>query len=122
MSDLNQLIKAAKRGCSGESLAVLREKAKLLSEKYEIMNSEANYSICCVYQGELRGILNRLGEIIGANEYVEIDEFRNYSRSPEEIVIGCSRGCMPVKELSRRSYLEELCKECVEEARKFFNL
>jgi hypothetical protein len=68
--------------------------------------------VCCFYISKVREIPR------GYN--TKSPDFRNFAEFSDDEVIGCSRGCLPIKEgePTPKLYKERLCKECVAEARE----
>jgi hypothetical protein len=100
MSDLNQLIRAYKESPSEE----LRKLMAVIIQRYEIFQ---NGPACCFWIGKLED----LNDEEFRKGYVE-DDFRNYAEINDDLIIGCSRGCVNYRNY-RKTYLEKLCKECV---------
>jgi hypothetical protein len=108
MADLNQRVMRIKAGLSSE----INHKLIL----YLIDNYTGHGPICCFYICKAREIPKEM----------MLENFKNHTSSDEDEVIGCSRGCLSVggvnsKDVKRfgELYAEKLCKECVEEARRF---
>lgn len=103
MADLNQMIKGVKSGWDLESHFELMLCCVTNYEK-----AVGNAPVCCFYTCEANEI----------DSEMVLDGFRNYAASQEELVIGCSRGCLPLEDVKRGKiqYRKKLCKGCVKEA------
>ena len=111
MSDLNQMMHKAKSGIPPENYRAIMT---LLIARYETnkRNNVEGGPICCFYTSKSGAIPS----------YARLDGFRNHAEWDHELVIGCSRGCIPIRrkgaaDVAKR-YAEKLCRNCVKDAKK----
>ena len=110
MSDLNQLINAYKEG---KKLEELREPMLTIIRKY--VNNQIGPQ-CCFWIGKLED----LNDDNFKEGYIDYD-FKNYARKSDDLIIGCSRGCLSIEDLGK-IYFEKLCKGCIDEAKKILEI
>lgn len=102
MSDLYQMVKLAKSGDI--------ERTELIRERVEALERQRRGPICCFFTSQKKDVLN--------DKHLDLSDFMMPECSDDEVVIGCSRGCVPLSE-ARSTYSPKLCEPCVAEARKY---
>lgn len=104
MSDLNQMTTRVK---SGLDLQCYLEQMLICIDNYE---SSGEGPVCCFYVCKRNGVSD---EMISVN-------FKDRADSSEELVVGCSKGCLPAAQVKQniKLYRKMLCEECVKDARK----
>ena len=102
MSDLYQMIKLAKSGDTGRT--------ELIRERVEALERQRRGPICCFFTREKKDVCNE--------NYLDLSDFIMPECSDDMVVIGCSRGCVPLSE-ARSTYSQKLCEPCVAEAREY---
>ena len=107
MSDLNQRIRKMKSDVPVDEIPI--------HELLERWKSAGVGPLCCTYTMPKKYVGGKDQE-----GYVDLADFQMADCQPEEYVIGCSRGCIPVKDSKEDDniYGSRLCEPCVEEAKK----
>lgn len=111
MADLNQMTARLRTGLG---LEIYQKIVLFLISEHE---NTGEGPICCFFLCKSKDISKK----------VLSRSFKNYANSDEDLVIGCSRGCLPIRDTTldapevlrlRKHYAKKLCRECVEEARE----
>jgi len=87
---------------------------ELMRDRIETWESEHAGPICCFF--------TRQRERVGASDqdgYVNLSDYILPDCPDDEVVIGCSRGCVPIS--AQSTYGPILCEPCVREAKEYLD-